>query len=520
MKHLKMFLLLCFVLLSTLLLRPQVVHAATAPNILLVYDSLNAGDRKQNNVAAMQRLLTSAGATVRLSSVSNYQRGGLARGDYSGLVTMINWDDVPVANRVFLREQRDFTGPQLHVGGNLTAGEVAKLHAHKQTLYRRQLQGSLPHGSTQLLPYSTAVNVLTDLPAGARTYGTLRIQGASGTYPFAYQYQQAAFLPYFDGQGLSLLAAERLVAQMFASQVRTYRPLLTITGVTPYSNLSLLKQTAAFLDAHGISFAVSAATVTNNTELPEFARYAAALRSVQAAGGVVFVRMPQVGAPGAQSGPLLNANMTTAITALSQKHVFPVGYSLPTYLQLDAVFKRSALSGANTVLQLANPALQAYAQKSDRTQAYKRAYTSVSAASLNRNKSGRPLSARMQSFALPTAVTFKMPDSAKELAGLRRRVADFNFDWENTAALNTKLTVATLVLEHRHGQYYMNGRLQAGNYTPVAKPPVTESLPSRINNFFAIQSTFLWIFFAITITAMVGLLVLGRKVYLQMYRRK
>lgn len=521
MKQLKCWLVFLCAAFSLCLARPQKVAAATAPNVLLVYDSLNIRNNKQNNVAAMQRLLTSAGVTVHVESLSDYKAGGLRRGDYSGLVTMVNWDSVPLTNRGFEQEQRDFTGTQLHVGSNLTAAELTRLHASKRTLYRRELAVRLPGRSRQLLPVTASMEVPTNLPAGAQTYGQLQIQGGDGSsFPFAYRFGSSAFLPYFDGNGVSLLAAEHLVAQLFAPKLRSYRPLFTITGVTPYSNLHLLRTVAAYLQARGIPFAVSAATVAQNTDLPELGRYAAALRTVQDDGGFIFIRSPEVGAPGASSGNLLNSLMTTAVTSLSQKHVFPLGYSAPTYLQLDGVFKKSMLSGANTVLQLANPQQEAYARQTHTTQTYKRAYTYVSAASLNRDKFGRPLSAQNQNFALPTAVTFRMPDSPTALADFKRRVNDFNFDWADPTALNTKLTAATLVITHRDGQYFMNGRQQSSAYTAVAKPHASESLPSRVNDFFAIQSTFLWIFFFITITAMIVLLVLGRRIYVRMYRRK
>jgi uncharacterized protein YdaL len=502
----------------------QPVHAVQAstetPRVLLAYDATDAAENKDTAVPAMQRLLTSAGVRVHVMNISTYKHGMLKAGNYTGVVTLVNWPTMKISNQAFLRDRSQFQGTQLHVGTNLTDAELKLLGAQKQTLYRRQLVLTDAQMGEQLLPYSTDIDVLTRTGSGSTNYGQLTVQGeANLRYPYGTVHGNAGYLPYFDGDGASLVIAEQLVAKLFAPQQKATTPLLTITGVTPYSNLRVLRQTASYLQSEGIGFAISAVSVANNTELSAFDTYAKTLRFMQEAGGVLYLHTPAVGDPGATSGPLLSRTMVNTVTALAQKGVYAVGLSTDTYWNLDALFRKHALSSTTTLLQLANPSLLAYANQDNNHGVYQHAFTYATSSALNSNKSGTALSQQPLTFALPTAVTFSAPTTAKQLGDFKRRVADFQYDWLNPATLDSEVRVGTLTVAQKNGAFYMNGRHVTGASAKVAQAPKFKTPITGVNKFFKLQGQFMWIFFGITLTVMAVLLVIGRRVYKQMYRK-
>ncbi|WP_390404806.1 hypothetical protein [Lacticaseibacillus jixiensis] len=501
--------------------QPNVPVQAAAPSkVLLAYDALNATENKGTNLAAVQRLLTSAKVAVKVQAISNYQPGELAKGHYQGVVTLINWPTVPIANRAFINDRAHFTGTKLHIGSNLDPAEVKAFQVAKTTLYRRQMLVKLDQ-ATQLLPYQTDLDVLTHLPAGAKAYGSLTIQGEDTTYPGAVVAKRQGFIPYYNGAGISQLIATRVVAALFAQYPGDYQPLLLIQNVTPYSNLTQLQALADHLYAQGIPFAISATTVAKNFDLLAFRRYAKALRQVEADDGLIFMRMPAVGDPGASGGVLLRNTLTSMVTGLAQQKVFAVGWAFPTYWNRDAVFRRYALHQATTVIQLADPSQITYAKQDDRPGVFDQAYTIVAGDSLQTQKYGTPLAAYPWTFALPSAVTFEMPNSTKQRLGLQQRIADFNFAWQPTTALSGRIDIGMVTTAHQGGQYYLNGRVTDTDYRPVDRKHLsTKPGESLINRFFSVQGKLLWGFFAISLSIMGLLLLIGRRVYLNMYKRK
>lgn len=496
------------------------VAAATTPKVLLAYDAIDATENRGENIPAVQRLLTSAGVRVKVQAISQYRQGELKSGHYTGVVTLVNWPTVPIANQAFLKDRAAFQGQQLHIGSDLRPAEAQALGATATVLYRRQLQVHLD-GTTQLLPYQTDTAVLQRVPSGAKAYGSFQIVGESTTYPAAVVKGKAGFIPYYNGQGISQLIAERVVAAMFAPSQAAMPPLLLIQGVTPYSNLTQLKALANHLYGQGIPFAISATTVSKNFDLLAFRRYAAALRVVEAAGGLIFMRMPAVGDPGVSGGPLLRDTLTSMVTGLAQQKVFAVGWATPTYFNRDAVFRKYGLKAATTIIQLQDPSATPYAKQDDAPGVYKQAYTVVSGDSLLEQKYGTPLATQPWSFALPTAVTFTMPNSTKARLGLQQRLKQFNFDWQPNTTMAGRIDIGMITTAYQHGQYYLNGQVTDTQYqAQTTKKISTKPGLSLVNRYFKVQGKLMWLFFGISLSIMAALLLIGRRVYLNMYKRK
>lgn len=499
----------------------QPVRAQNAPEVMLVYDSQNIAADRASSVTAVQQLLTSAGVRVQRQQMSTYKAGTLTAKHYAGVVTLINWASSAVMNPDFTRDRAAFTGTTLHIGGGLQADELARLQAKSTQLYRRQLTWQWPNiKGTHLLPYVTPMTVLSQTKSGAQNIGTLTIQGDnSRQYPYATIYQQAGFLPYFDANGPSVLMAAEVVANLFQPTAVSQAPLFTITNVTPYTDQKRLKQVAAYLADRNIRFAVSATSVAKNTELTAFQRYTAALRTVIADGGVLFLQMPVPGTSLA-GATILRDDMLSTVTALAQQHVFPIGASTMTYWQNDALYRQQALKDFDTMIQLPDGPNPIYAKRDDHAAAYKTAYTSLSAPSLTTARYGTPVSASQLSAKLPMAVTFKMPTTEAEWTSFKARVAAFSGTWQDPATLTTSVDVEMLGLGFKHGQYLVNGQPATGTYHRPKSLRLRAVPKNWASRFFAAQGKVMWVFFGIAFAVMGIMLVLGRQVYLRMYQRK
>lgn len=495
----------------------QPVSASTRPSVLLVYDSKVVPEQKAARITQMQQLLLAAGLKVHTQSLASYQAGELEA--YQGVVTMINWDDEHLTNTDFTQDRAKFQGATLHVGGNLQADELKALQAQATPLYRRQLVATWPNtAGTQLLPYTTPVWVLTHTPKSAIKLGSLAIQGCAQTYPYATIVDHHAYLPYFDGKGQSELAGAEVVSRLFGGQ-SLQAPMFLLTNVTPYSNLKLLTKVADDLADHNIGFAVSATSVARNTELSAFGSYTKALRSVMADGGVIFLQTPAVG-NGLVGTTTLQKDMTSTLTALAQRHVFPVGISSPTYWRDDRLYRKQALSGADTAVLLPNPKSQTFAQEDDQATPQSLTFATVSAESLMSTRYGVSLSSAQINTNLPLAVTFAMPNSKTAFGDFKKHVQAFDQMWRDPKTLTTSYQVGLLDLAYKNGLYEVNGRQATGSYHTPSALRLEKTPQSWMNKFFAGQSKVMWGFFAITTIVMVIMLVLGRQVYLRMYKRR
>lgn len=502
------------ILLAVGWLRPQPVQAATT-KVLLTYDSQNG---RMTEITALQQLLTASGVAVHTQPLATYQAGQLA--DYAGVVTMVNWDDVDQPHAAFTNDRAAFSGITLHVGGKLEAAELQALGATATPLYRRQLEAQWPDtAGTHLMPYQTPTWVLTKTAKSAVNLGSLTIQGTTQRYPYATINGRHGFIPYFDGRGLSELAAATVVARLFG-KLTPQAPLFLVTGVTPYTNLTRLRQVGADLQRLGIPFAISATSVAKNTELKAFKRYTAALRSIQAAGGVVFLETPIIG-NGLVGSQTLATNMTSTWSALAQQHVFPIGASAPTYWQNDRLYRQQALRFADTQILLPDPVTnRQFAQEDDQAPAYRLAFATTDAAALASQRYGARLSAGKLDVGLPLAITFAMPDSQHDLTDFKRLVGHFECQWRDPATLQTEVAIGVMTLAYQKGQYLVNGRPATGNYQTPSRLKLEQTPQTWINKFFARQSRLMWVFFAVAFTIMIVLLIIGRRIYLRMYQKK
>ena len=113
--------------------------AAPSKHVLLVYDSLNIAGKKENDVDALQRVLTSFGVEVQSVAVSDYVPGELLNDGYDSLISMVNWpEQAGVIASDFLADRVHFKGKQLHIGRNMRDDEKQYFSGTWKELSHRQ----------------------------------------------------------------------------------------------------------------------------------------------------------------------------------------------------------------------------------------------------------------------------------------------------------------------------------------------------------------------------------------------
>lgn len=500
--------------------QPTVAQGADK-RVLIVYDALNPTVKGQRKLAGLQQLLTSIGVTTQTEKLSDYYAGQLTTKKYMGVVTLVNWPQGDLHNAAFTRNQQTFSGKKLHVGQQLSQAEAHQLHAVRHNVYHQQLTLSAG-GQQQLLPFSENITLLT-VKRKAQNFGQLRPQNQGiGHYPYGTVVGRAGYLPYFEANGFSQVLAAQTIATLFGN-VRQRKPLLTITGVTPYSDLNRLTQLATKLNAAGIPFAISTTSVADNTSLAAFSKFTKALRIVENNQGIIFLQVPIVGAANRQSGALLEQTMVEELNQLGQRQVMPVGISAPVYWNQDKVFRRYGLARSSNVLLLPNPATTTFAAQDNLGATYGQTWTGLSLNSLLTVKNGRQIAVNRLEFPTRTALTVPFPTSQKKLTAMVKRVTQLNVGWyQPQDHLQTKITSASATFDYRQGIYYLNGSpVTIGTEaTGIPKYHFSQTRHVALDKYFKVQGNILFVFFTVTTIVLVVFLFLGRRIYRQMFRRK
>lgn len=495
--------------------------SAASKRVLIVYDAINPTVDGQKKLAGLQQIFASTGVATQTERLSDYHSGQLTTKAYAGVVTLINWPQGDLKNAEFTRDRAAFTGKKLHVGQKLSAAEARGLHATRRNVYHQQLILSAK-GQQQLLPFSEDITLLKT-HGKARCYGTLRPQNQGiGRYPYGTVVGQQGYLPYFEASGFSQVLAAQTIAQLFGKRQQR-QPLLTITGVTPYSDLKRLTTLAQQLNAAGIPFAISTTSVADNTSLAAFSHFTKALRIVENNQGIIFLQVPVVGAANKQSGSLLEQTMVEELNQLGQRQVMPVGISAPVYWNQDKVFRKYGLTRATNVLLLPNPATTTFAYQDNLGGSYAQTWTGLSLNSLLTVKNGQQVAVNQLKFPVPTALTVAFPTNQKQLTALTRRVTRLNVNWyQPQDSLQTKITSASATFGYKQGTYYLNGSpvTIGSEATGIPKYHFSQKRHVALDSYFKVQGNILLVFFAITTVVLVTFLILGRRIYRQMFRRK
>lgn len=515
----KLILGIFFSLVLSLIFIPTVnVQAADNNRVLLVYDSQNDVNEDKKNIDTLQRSLTSMNLRVKTVEQSDYKKGTLDNNKYTGVITMINWRQLGLINQDFINDRDEFSGTKLHIGENLTANETNQLGVKAEKIYQQQLV--LKNDTNkELLPFSNSITVITEKADDSQQVGTLTTQQSDQkTYPFGYIRGNQGYLPFFASDGLSLMTEMQLIGQLFG-RVGKYQPLLTITNVTPYSDLKLLDALSKFFYKNEIPFAVSTVSVSENTEMKAFSRFTAELRNIENRDGIIFLQTPMVSSNSDTDGKILEQNFATYIVSLARHQVFPVGISSHGFWNQDKVLRNNSLNYADHWLLLPDDQKVTYIKQDNDAQITKQSFFAMSATSLNNVKKDTSTS-----FVIPTALTISMSDSKQGLEHVENEIRNLNLSWYDPVSdnLQTEINTASTVLNYHQGKYFANGRseaIQSTNY--IGDREFSDGKPTSLfSNYFKVQGNILAVFFVIVMVILLSFIYVGQRIYWNRFKRK
>ncbi|WP_125568665.1 hypothetical protein [Companilactobacillus insicii] len=506
------FALLFFVSFSN----PEPVQATdTDDYVMLVYDSKNTTAGSEKQIDALQRALTSMNLRVKTVDQADYKSGMLTK-KYFGVISMVNWKQMGFTNKKFLKDRNNFSGIKLHIGNDLSGYEASELGAKSVDLYQQQLILENKK-SNQMLPFSETITVLDNLSKESQMIGTLRTQQADQkTYGYGVINGKYGYLPYFSSKGLSYLTAVEMIAKLFSKQ-GSYQPILTVTGVTPVSDLKILDQVSQFCYKNSIPFAVSTTSVSNNTGMKAFARFVSELRNVENRGGVVFIKSPEVGGAGVGSANELRQDLTSYVVSLAKYQVYPIGISTDGFWNQDKILRKNFLMNANHWLLLPNGKVT-YIDQDNNSQIAHTSFLGISASSLNSvNKSYETR------FSTPTAIYIPLPHSNKELVDFKEQINKLDFSWFNPmeVKMSTAINTGTSTVSFRDGNYFVNGK-QENIGTADSSSVFSEKIKEKplLSNYFNIQGSILTILFVIVTIVLIIFILMGRRIYWNRFNKR
>ncbi|MTV81804.1 hypothetical protein [Secundilactobacillus folii] len=495
-------------------------NAAETRPVLLVYDSKNIATHADLEIDCCQRLMTSLGLPVKSIKLADYQKDELTSGRYQGVVTMKNWDQQRLTNSSFERDRKIFKGVKLHVGPELQSDERQQLCCRFKELTHQQLCLHQER-SSQLLSASHQLTVINKHPDNAEKFGWLSGQSdASQTYAYGVKIGRSGFLPSLGDDGLSIEAASQLMGALFKRPTKPHQPLLTITGISPYTNMKRLRTLIKQFSARGYPFALSITSVATNTNLEAFHRYTSTLRFAEQNGGLIFLSPSSETGTHLLNGDELRAIFQTELASLGADHVFPVGVSAPGYWNQSKYRRDAVLQNASHVLLLPNQPTTLGAQTINST-------AKVTASQpFKAGVIGLPFS-KFETvthkdklrFNSPTSLLIPMPQNNAEIGTILSRLESAQVPWFDPIRdhLNTALETGSALLGYRSGQYWLNGEpLSDLNLTADQRQselPTQATKASWMNRVIQWQSTALiWIFSAIGLF-LAGLLSIGWRLY-------
>jgi hypothetical protein len=490
-------------------------HASEHGNgrVLLVYDSQNTVKQGEKKIDTLQRMLTGMGLKVTTVKESEYKKGELNQG-YQGVITLINWKQAGLVNSTFIHDRNQYDGIKLHIGEGLDETEQHQLQVELKTVYQQQLILD-DEQNTEILPFITRMDVLTGVPKKAQTFGELKNQSIKDEkYAYGVINQHQGYLPFFNNKGLGLITASKMIATLFDRQQET-KPLLTITGVSPYSNLKMLDKLSAYCEDIGVPLAISTVTVDKNTEMQAYKRFTRYLRKIEDRGNVIFLQAPVIGGATKANAMDLSELFDNYLLNLAQNQIYPVGISAQGFWNQDRILRNNALKKASYWMMLPNTKT-VYLDQDDQAGVSERSYVALSAATFNKIDHQEDVR-----FAMPTALTMKMPDSDVKLQNLKEQIRAMDFSWQDPEEeISSKIDFASSGLAYRNGQYLVNGKeTEIDMHLDVEASTKPKAKPALFRGFFKVQGRIITVFFAIIFTILVIFIALGRKIYKRMFKR-
>lgn len=510
----KIFLVMLF---SVLLFFWPTKAQADSQDVLLVYDSLNIGEEKAENVDGLQRLLTSLGMAVTSYSMDDYQEGILTDRNFSAVITFINWPEKGLTNNHFMEDRKNFSGKKLHIGENIAEDESVLFEGSFQQLSHRQYTLTEKDGFFQeFLPYQDQ-SLLLQTDSGTKIGHLTTQEVEPQTYPFGVIQGNNAFLPVFnlDG-GIFLEGADTIKTWLGKSE--SYQPLLIFDSFTPFNNLTVAKEFTEKINYSDVEYILSTTSTTENISNRAFKRFTNFLGSVQE-NNHIFLSVPAVNQVDTGDSRILKETLPQEISVLVSQNIYPVGMSAPGYFNYDSQYQADALSLAETLLLEPNPTDEpSYRQQTHQGTTFDTGIFSWRASNLD-NVEWLKASSDYQ-FPLPLGVSYSFPENQTQLKKTMEKLKQLNVSFQSDDHYRYQIQTQTQMLTYKNGRIYLNDN-PVNRLAQVADTQsATTTTMGLFSNTFDLVNNILIGMIAVTGLILTILFIRGRRNYRAKYLRK
>ncbi|WP_225534073.1 MULTISPECIES: hypothetical protein [unclassified Enterococcus] len=510
-----------FFILCCLFFIPQKA-LAEEQHILLVYDSLNIAENKQNDVDSIQRLLTSFGASVQTVEEDKYISGMMFDQKFDGVITMINWSDKEL-NEQFIQDRSRFSGKKLHIGSKVAPDEQQLFTGKWRDLSHRQftLEDERDRYS-QILNYREKTTVLEE--AAGEKIGRLRAQEIDDqAIPFGVLENGHGFLPFFDKKGAVFLKSAELMGSWLEVE-QSYNPILTIDGLNPMKDMGVASDFQKALSKVSIPYIVSTTSVNRNNTTKPYNVFTDVLRSFESGSGIIFLEMPVVNNVNLNDNHALAQLLEQQISLLIDRSVFPVGFSAHGYWNQDAQYQADGLKISKTIILRENPPIedQHYRGKTNNSDVFNTAFYNLPfeyLAGISWKKDGVTAD---YSFPMPVTMSFSFPDSKREIKKIIQDISNSPLQFYKVGQHRFQFDVQTQTqhIEFLNSRRYLNGNL-VNSLKNIPNTEVTETVfRGQFARFFNVTNIVLIVFVLSTLAILSILFIFGRRNYRSKYIQK
>ncbi|UQZ34029.1 hypothetical protein C2I18_11105 [Paenibacillus sp. PK3_47] len=503
--------MICLVLAAVLLLPAPAQAAPAGGQVLLLYDSLAKGTSREGNVTELQRLLAAFSVTVTLQRLKDYEKGTMAA--YSRIITVSNSADLPLNNRAYLEDLKDYHGQALHIGYNLPG--LMKSGLQLSTAVWPSGIAVLSIGDLTGLPLKVEEMPYITAHKAGRAYGTLSLQEGSLELPYAVSSGQYTYVPYLEQDNGSVTALAYVLRDWLQAAAEPHM-YLVLKEIYPFSDLNLLEQAAERLYESGIPFIASIRPVFSNTDFPAMERYMEALKIVQSRGGSIMVNAPAVRPPINSSDRTLKGKMAGFINVLAAGGVAPLGIGAEGYWAYDREYSAAGMGFFDSAALFPDEEIH-YMEQLPTSEAFRSSLYSMTPESLQ-ELSGTGIAA--PELPLNVAVTLNLPEDEDGLAAMLQslKASWITFDDYRQEA-HTVLTDDNTVTA-RDGVIMINGEAVNTDYVPKAVSSDYQYQEEQVRSFtrlFSVQNRFFIVVIIIALLFFGGLLLIGRRLYRRKY---
>lgn len=512
----------CFLLFFVFCGFAKPALAAPSKHVLLVYDSLNIAGKKENDVDALQRVLTSFGVEVQSVAVSDYVPGELLNDGYDSLISMVNWpEQAGVIASDFLADRVHFKGKQLHIGRNMRDDEKQYFSGTWKELSHRQYRlEDEKNRFSQVLPFQDQSVVLENTQG--QTVGRLKTQElAPEEYPFGVIENGHAFLPMFERKGAVFLESLDVISQWLESE-KMSRPFLTISDFNPLRDMSVATYLQEELVKTTYPYILSSTSVSQNNTILPYKLFTNALRAF-ASTGVIFLETPVVNNVDLNDQRALKQLMEQQISLLVDRHVYPVGISAPGYWNQDLQYQEDGLAISDTVILRENPPIERvfYRNQTGESITYKNALFDLPYDYLSGIEWTDKDNPNDYRFPMPTTISFSFPNSKKEVDHLIQEVKEAPIVFSVSEA-DQHFTVQTQTqkIEFRNNRFFLNNQIVNGLADTGASTVEKQRFTGLFSFFFSITNNILIGVVTLALIILIILFMIGRKNYRSKYINK